>query len=113
MRPYRHGFVHALFVCASLCAALGLMEGSSPALAQSPSMPAINWESAGQNSETSRIVTPQLEKPQLPDSGFDCNTVTRLSIEEQRLHERATSGPRKVQRCSRDGFSLELSAPQD
>lgn len=107
MRLFRSRFMPALVLLAAV------MGSNATGLAQSSSPPAIDWGKAGKGAEPPKIATPQPEKPKLPDSGFDCSTVTRLSIEEQRLNDRTDTGPREVKRCSRDGFSLELSAPQN
>jgi hypothetical protein len=80
------------------------------------SLPPIDWGSAGKGEATppkSMLPAPEPEKPALPDSGFECGTVTRLSMEQDRIFPDSGNGmPKQVKRCSRDGFSLEVTPPQ-
>jgi hypothetical protein len=94
---------------ARACAVLGM-------LAVSPAN-AIDWGSAGKG-ETSKTYKPpsppqpqEAAKPDLPESGFDCDTVTRMSWERPGAERDRRTGPEQVRRCSRDGFSFEVTPP--
>lgn len=83
---------------------------------QAQSLPSIDWGSAGKaDAAAPKSVLPPVEpeKPLLPDSGFNCDTVTRLSMEQDRIFPDSGNGmPKQVKRCSRDGFSFEVTPPQ-
>ncbi|WP_165218328.1 hypothetical protein [Affinirhizobium pseudoryzae] len=80
---------------------------------------AIDWGSAGKaDPQTAPAFKPPsphqpetVAKPDLPDSGFDCDTVTRMSWERPGAERERRSGPEQVRRCSRDGFSFEVTPP--
>lgn len=77
---------------------------------------AIDWGSAGAGSASKPgpgqvLAAPKLEDPALPDGSFDCDTVTRMSWEQQRTLDGNNRGPRQVKRCSRDGLSIEVTPP--
>lgn len=80
---------------------------------------AIDWGSAGAGDTHStdgfkpRSTLPPQEaaKPDLPDSGFVCDTVTRMSWERPSAERDRKTGPDQVRRCSRDGMSFEVTPP--
>ncbi|MCY1668133.1 hypothetical protein [Rhizobium sp. SL86] len=82
---------------------------------------AIDWGNAGKgDAQKSQAFKPpsahppqEATKPDLPDSGFDCDTVTRMSWERPGAERDRRSGPEQVRRCSRDGFSFEVTPPSN
>lgn len=79
---------------------------------------AIDWGSAGATSADKpapgqALTAPKPEDPALPDGSFDCDTVTRMSWEQQRTLDGNNRGPRQVKRCSRDGLSIEVTPPSN
>ncbi|MBT9369571.1 hypothetical protein [Rhizobium sp. CSW-27] len=73
----------------------------------------IDWGKAGKGETPTMPTEPVVAPPRkLPDSGFDCGTATRMSWD--RVGEGARRpGPEEVRRCSRDGFSMEITAPSN
>lgn len=73
----------------------------------------IDWGKAGKGETPTMPTEPVVAPPpKLPDSGFDCGTATRMSWD--RVGEGARRpGPEEVRRCSRDGFSMEITAPSN
>ncbi|WP_137130391.1 hypothetical protein [Rhizobium sp. FY34] len=94
--------------------AIMLLFSAAPLSAQS--LPSIDWSKAGKGDAPKtqgQPLQPQPEAKALPDSGFACGTVTRLSMEQDRLLPDSGNGlPKQVQRCSRDGLSFEVTPPQ-
>ncbi|MCO5730482.1 hypothetical protein [Rhizobium sp. SSA_523] len=79
---------------------------------------AIDWGSAGKASPGSGTITPKTtlpapepSAPKAAETGFDCDTVTRMSWERPQAERENQPGPQQVRRCSRDGFSLEVTPP--
>lgn len=77
---------------------------------------AIDWGSAGVGSDTrpapgQTLTAPAPAGAALPDGSFACDTITRMSWEQQRELDGNRSGPRQVKRCSRDGLSIEVTPP--
>lgn len=75
----------------------------------------IDWGKAGKGElpkaeMPKRSAEPTNPPPKLPDSGFDCGTATRMSWDRVGEGTRRL-GPEEVRRCSRDGFSFEITAP--
>jgi|GEM_PF-6206947 hypothetical protein len=78
------------------------------------SLPAIDWGAAGKGEATDSQPLPQESVTNKDTSGFDSETVTRLSHDYHGLRSGTHENlPAKVQRCSRDGFSLEITSPSD
>ncbi|MBO3760226.1 hypothetical protein [Ciceribacter sp. L1K22] len=87
--------------------------------AHSQELPAIDWGSAGRDEAMSTEPLPQ-KTAEVPDDGFECNTVMvdRTNFGTT-VHERVAGDrdedlpglPREVRRCSREGVSFELSPP--
>jgi hypothetical protein len=85
---------------------LWLMAGA--VLAQDPG---VDWGKAGRGAALPKLALPA-EKPPLADSGFDCGTVNVPGGDEPLVRPADPGGQAaKTERCSRDGFSLELRAP--
>lgn len=101
--------------------ALALTLAAQQLLAATTPATAIDWGSAGKSDpHASQVFKPQpphqtqeAVKPELPDSGFDCDTVTRMSWDRPGSERERRSGPEQVRRCSRDGFSLEVTPPSN
>lgn len=92
-----------------IAAAMFLVCVVSPVQAQTT--PSIDWGKAGQGAPEVKVPQlPQDEKPVANDSGFDCETHTRMAMEEPDFRSRRDlrEGPRQVKRCSREGFSIEM-----
>ncbi|MGF9691891.1 hypothetical protein AAIH46_03660 [Rhizobium sp. 0TCS1.26] len=87
---------------------VSLWLSAGAAIAQDPG---VDWGNAGKGAALPKLALPA-EKPTLPGSGFDCGTVTVPEADERLVRPSDPGGKSaRTERCSRDGFSLELRAP--
>ncbi|MCL6708719.1 hypothetical protein M8R20_17145 [Pseudomonas sp. R2.Fl] len=95
-----------------IIAAMLAVLSAAPVLAES--LPAIDWGAAGKGEAAAGEPLPEMSSADKGSGGFDCKTVTRLSHDYRGLRSDTHENlPAKVQRCSRDGFSLEMTSPSN